>query len=148
MNDSYTNELKKLYDDAKVCSLLQEVCEYYATRSGYEDNSLEDEIEPREIVEPVYMLFLLQQREQILDELNYICKRYPNLFSAIKPLYDDILVHMDVRPLESENAHRLSVAMDGKVASAQIYDEIERICSRCENLSEAVDEFYGWLHRF
>ncbi len=148
MNDNYTNELQKLYDDIHVSSFIQEVCEYYATLEDYEDGAYTEEIEPREIVEPVYTLFLLQRRETMLDELSYVRKKYPHLFSSVSELYEKILTNMDIRSLESENAHRLVSALDGKVASALIYDEIENLSERYEDLSEALDPFYSWLHRF
>ncbi len=147
MKESYTNELQKLYDDNHVCPLLQEVCEYYASKQDYEDGSYKEEIEPREIVEPVYMLFLLQRRESILDELNYISRRYPELFSAVSGLYNNILVHMDIRPLEEENSKRLSNAIDAKYSADQITGKIEELSDIYEEMSEALDPFYSWLHR-
>ncbi len=148
MNDSYINDLKKLYDDKKVSQFIQEVCEYYATKHEYEDGSYTEEIEPREIVEPVYTLFILQRRELILDELSYVRKRYPNLFAYVEPLYQNILIHMDMRSLESENANRLHIAMNEKVSSAEIFDKVEALTGTYDDLSEALDKFYGWLHSF
>ena len=57
MSEKIFDELQKLYDNSKVGALVQEICEYYATRAGYEDSSYEDEIEPTEIVESAYILF-------------------------------------------------------------------------------------------
>ncbi len=147
MKESYTNELQKLYDDTHVSPLLQEVCEYYASNEDYEDGSYIEEIEPREIVEPVYMLFLLQRRETILDELGYIRKHYPNLYTTVASLYENILIHMDVRPLEEENSQRLSTALEEKYSPSQILSKIEELADSYEEMSEALDSFYAWLHR-
>jgi hypothetical protein len=148
MKESINNELHKLYDDTRISPFIQEVCEYYATRQDYEDGSYIDEIEPREIVEPVYTLFILQRRETLLDELGSISKRYPNLFTAIADLYNEILIHMDVRPLEKENASRLSLAISEKASGEQIVGKIEELADRYDDLSEALDPFYSWLHSF
>ena len=68
MDEKIFDELQKLYDNQRLGELVQEICEYYATKESYENNSYEDEIEPSEIVESAYILFCLQSREQILDE--------------------------------------------------------------------------------
>ncbi len=148
MKESINNELHKLYDDTRISPFIQEICEYYATRQDYEDGSYIEEIEPEEIVESVYMLFLLQRRETILDELKSISKRYPNLFTSISCLYNNILIHMDVRPLEKENAIRLSEAIDHKASPEQLVSKIEELTDRYDDLSEALDPFYSWLHSF
>ena len=147
MKDYYTTELKKLYDDNHVCLLLQEVCEYYSSLEDYEDGSYEDEIEPRKIVEPVYTLFILQRRETMLDEMAYIGKHYPSLFSAISKLYNNILIHMDVCTLEKETAESLSLALDEKFKASQLTEKIEELADNYDELSEALDQFYGWIHR-
>ncbi len=148
MKESYTNELHKLYDDTRVSPFIQEICEYYASKQDYEDGSYIDEIESPEIVEPVYTLFLLQRRETLLDELNGVMKHYPNIFSAVSKLYENILIHMDVRPLEAENAERLSQAMEEKVSADLILGKIEELADRYDDLSEALDPFYSWLHSY
>ncbi|SDB54944.1 hypothetical protein [Butyrivibrio sp. INlla16] len=148
MNESYTFELQKLYDDPHVSPFIQEVCEYYASKADYGDGSDREEIEPSEIVEPVYTLFLLQRRETLLDELSYIHKKYPHLFASVEQLYEDILIHMDIRPLESETAARLSLALDEKVSAGAITEKIENLCDSYEDIGEALDPFYGWLHAF
>ncbi len=148
MKESINNELHKLYDDTRISPFTQEICEYFATRQDYEDGSYIEEIEPAEIVESVYMLFLLQRRETMLDELQSISKRYPNLFTAIAELYNTIVIHMDVRPLEKENATRLSQAISEKATPEQIVNKIEELTDRYDELSEALDPFYSWLHAF
>jgi hypothetical protein len=148
MKESYTNELQKLYDDERVSPFIQEICEYYASSRDYEDGSYIEEIEPQEIVEPVYILFFLQRRETLLDELSYVKKKYPALFEAVTDLYEEILINMDLRALESKSSKRLVKAMDGKIASAQIFDKIEELADRYDELSEALDPFYSWLHSF
>ncbi|WP_029323670.1 hypothetical protein [Butyrivibrio sp. AE3004] len=148
MKESFTTELQKLYDDSHVSPFIQELCEYYASGYGYEDGSYQDEIEPREIVEPVYTLFLLQRRETMLDELSYIRKKYPHLFSSIEQLYEDILINMDVRILESKCESRLVKALENKVTSEEIYQKVENLCLSYDDLCEALDPFYSWLHTF
>ncbi|WP_155834000.1 hypothetical protein [Butyrivibrio sp. VCD2006] len=148
MNESFTIELQKLYDDSHVSPFIQEICEYYASKSDYDDGEGMDDIEPSEIVEPIYTLFLLQRRETLLDELSFVRKKYPHLFTCVEQLYEDILIHMDIRPLEAENAKRLSKALDEKVSADQITEKIEDLCSRTEDLCEALDPFYEWIHRF
>ncbi len=147
MKNSYTSELQKLYDDTRVCPLLQEVCEYYASRQDYEDGSYIEEIEPREIVEPVYMLLLLQRRESIIDELSYVMKHYPHLYKGVCALHEEILINMDIRPLEEECSVRLSNAIEGKYSPTQIIQKIEELADNYEEMSEALDPFYSWLHR-
>ena len=148
MNESFTLELQKLYDDSHVSPFIQEVCEYYASKADYGEDEGRDDIEPSKIVEPVYTLFLLQRREILLDELIYIRKKYPHLFLAVEQLYEDILIHMDIRPLEAENAERLSHALDEKASATDITEKIEALCSIHEDLLEALDPFYDWLHTF
>ncbi|WP_044914139.1 hypothetical protein [Butyrivibrio sp. WCE2006] len=148
MKDLITFELQKLYDDSHVSPFIQELCEYYTYGLDYEDGSYQDEIEPRKIVEPVYTLFLLQRREIFLDELSYIRKKYPHLFSGVEQLYEDILINMDIRILESKCAQKLADALDNKVSSSEILEKIENLCSRYEDFCEALDPFYSWIHNF
>ncbi|MBQ2610417.1 MAG: hypothetical protein II586_08680, partial [Butyrivibrio sp.] len=107
MNDKKIDELQKLYDNSKVGALVQEICEYYATRDDYEDNSYQEEIEPHEVVESVYILFCLQSREQILDEFSLIQKKYPSLYTCVIALYNNLLVNMDYRRLETCSAQKI-----------------------------------------
>jgi tetrahydromethanopterin S-methyltransferase subunit B len=55
---------------------------------------------------------------------------------------------MDVRPLEKENASRLSLAISEKASGEQIVGKIEELADRYDDLSEALDPFYSWLHSF
>ncbi|MCR5669525.1 MAG: hypothetical protein K6G10_00825 [Butyrivibrio sp.] len=145
MDDKIISELQKLYDNNKVGALVQEICEYYATREDYEDNSYEDEIEPPEIVESAYILFCLQSRERILDEFALVRKRYPSLYESIRHLDETILINMDYRSLESSAASVISGLVEGS-SSSDIIAQAE-ICSRSSNsLSEALDKFYKYLH--
>ena len=146
MNTDCINELKKLYDDPRVSPILQEVCEYYASASDYEEGSYEEEIEPRGIVEPVYLLFLLQRRESMLDELSYIRKRYPALFAVVSPLYDTILTHMDVASLERETAEKLCSATGGGHTASKLISKAEELSEYYDDISEALDPFYSYLH--
>ena len=147
MKETTTNELQKLYNDTRINPILVEICEYYASKQDYEDGSYSEEIEPPEIVEPVYTLFLLQRRETILDELRLISRRYPSIFAAISLLYEEILIHMDIRPLEEEKSKILSDAIGGKYTPQQLLQKIEELTDNYEELSEALDKFYSWLHR-
>ena len=63
MSEKKYDELQKLYDNPKIGALVQEICEYYVTNDGFADDSSQDELEPHEIVEAVYLLFCLQCRE-------------------------------------------------------------------------------------
>ena len=148
MKESFTLELQKLYDDSHVSPLVQEVCEYYASGLDYEDGSYMEEIEPRQILEPVYTLFLLQRRESILDEFTYIRKKYPHLFGCAEQLYEDILIHMDVNALEKENAKKLSDALSGKVTPDEISLKIDSVCGLNEDIFDAFDAFCSWIHKF
>ena len=145
MSEKKFDELQKLYDNTKVGSLVQEICEYYATLDGYEDNSYQDEIEPTEIVESVYLLFCTQSREQILDELALVQKKYPELYKSVSGMHNTLLINMDYRSLEKNCAtkiaeHAKDTSLDEVLAHADS-------CSRTsQNLSEAVDKFYTWLH--
>ena len=145
MSEKKFDELQKLYDNNRIGSLVQEICEYYATKDGYEDNSYQDEIEPPEMVESVYILFCLQSREQILDELSIVQKKYPDLYQSLSGMHNTLLINMDYRTLEKDCADK--IASYAKETSAQqILDQAE-VCTRSgADLCEAVDKFYTWLH--
>lgn len=145
MNDKKIDELQKLYDNSKVGALVQEICEYYATREDYEDNSYQEEIEPHEVVESVYILFCLQSREQILDEFSLIRKKYPSLYTCVSALHNNLLVNMDYRPLEASSAQKIAEYVKD-TSSDEVLSHADTF-SRTENsLSEAMDKFYSWLH--
>ncbi len=145
MSEKKFDELQKLYDNARIGSLVQEICEYYATKDGYEDNSYQDEIEPPEMVESVYILFCLQSREQILDELSIVQKKYPDLYQSLSGMHTTLLVNMDYRALEKDCSEKIS-SYAIETSPEQILSQAE-ICTRSSaDLSEAVDKFYTWLH--
>jgi hypothetical protein len=146
MGNVKIDELQKLYDDPKTDSFLQEICEYYATRCDYTEDSFQEEIEPAEIMEPVYTLFCLQKREEILDEFEYIHQKYPHLFESVSGFCNRILTNMDYRALQSECEHQLVTAV-GHISSAEIYDRIETICRNEADFSKGVDQFFQWLHK-
>ncbi len=145
MNDKIYDELQKLYDNDRVGALVQEICEYYATKDSYEDNSYEDEIEPPEIVESAYTLFCLQSREQILDEFSIVRKRYPAIYETVSDLHESLLVNMDYRPLEDSCAITIASLVEGTTV-ADILSQVETCARTSENLSEALDKFYKYLH--
>ena len=145
MNEKIFDELQKLYDNNKIGALVQEICEYYATRDSYEDGSYEDEIEPPEIVESAYILFCLQSREQILDEFALVGKKYPALFSCVSGLHSTLLVNMDYRALEQKSALAIAEHTAGTKAD-EILSQVDTFSRSSENLSEALDKFYKWLH--
>ena len=91
MNEKKLDELQKLYDNPRIGAFVQEICEYYATSDSYEDNSYQDEIEPRDLTEAVYTLFCLQCREQILDELSLVSRKYPGVYESVKTLHNKLL---------------------------------------------------------
>ncbi len=145
MSEKKFDELQKLYDNSKVGDLVQEICEYYATLDGYEDNSYQDEIEPPEIVESIYLLFCLQSREQILDELSIVQKKYPDLYSSVSGMHNTLLINMDYRMLESECGQK--IADHAKDTSLEeVLQHADTYARSSQNLSEAVDKFYKWLH--
>ena len=145
MNDKKIDELQKLYDNSKVGALVQEICEYYATREDYEDNSYQEEIEPHEVVESVYILFCLQSREQILDEFSLIRKKYPSLYTCVSALHNNLLVNMDYRPLEASSAQKIAeYAKD--TSSDEVLSQADSFSRSESSLSEAMDKFYSWLH--
>ncbi|WP_029231351.1 hypothetical protein [Butyrivibrio sp. VCB2006] len=145
MSEKKFDELHKLYDNSKVGSLVQEICEYYATLDNYEDNSYQDEIEPPEIVESIYLLFCLQSREQILDELSIVQKKYPDLYQSVSGMHNTLLINMDYRLLEKSCGQKIAdhakdTSLEEVLAHADSY------ARSSQNLSEAVDKFYTWLH--
>jgi hypothetical protein len=145
MSEKKFDELQKLYDNPKIGSLVQEICEYFATKDGYEDNSYQDEIEPPEIVESVYVLFCLQCREQILDEFAIVQKKYPDLYQTVSGLHSSLLINMDYRALEKECGNKISSYLK-ETSSEQILMQADSCTRSSETLSEAVDKFYTWLH--
>ncbi|MCR4996570.1 MAG: hypothetical protein K6A61_04650 [Butyrivibrio sp.] len=145
MNDKKIDELQKLYDNSKVGALVQEICEYYATRDDYEDNSYQEEIEPHEVVESVYILFCLQSREQILDEFSLIQKKYPSLYTCVSALYNNLLVNMDYRLLEACSAKKIA-EYAGDISSDEVLSQADSFSRSESSLSEAMDKFYSWLH--
>ncbi len=145
MSEKKFDELQKLYDNNKIGSLVQEICEYYATKDGYEENSYQDEFEPTEIVESVYILFCLQSREQILDEFTIIQKRYPTLYSSVHSFHNTLLINMNYQLLEENSAQK--IADHAKDTSlSEVLSHAESLSHSSETLSEAVDKFYTWLH--
>ena len=145
MNEKIFDELQKLYDNPRLGALVQEICEYYATKDNYECNSYEDEIEPPEIVESAYILFCLQSREQILDEFSIVRKKYPELYPCIEELHSTLLVNMNFGALEEKSAATIaSHAVDTN--AQEIISRAESFSRTSESLSEALDKFYKWLH--
>ncbi|WP_034445035.1 hypothetical protein [Butyrivibrio sp. AE2032] len=145
MNEKILDELQKLYDNNKIGALVQEICEYYATKGGYEDGSYEDEIEPPEIVESAYILFCLQCREQILDEFSIVRKKYPELYTCVSELHSTLLVNMDYRSLEEKSALAISQHVPD-TSIEDILSQVETSVRSSESLLEAIDKFYKWLH--
>lgn len=145
MGDKKIDELQKLYNNQKVGSLVQEICEYYATKEDYADSSYQDEIEPSELSESVYLLFCLQSREQILDEFSIIQKKYPDLYQSVNPIHNTLLVNMDYRALETENGQRIMKHVKD-TSLEEILSHADTFARSSDNLSQAVDKFYGWLH--
>ncbi len=145
MSEKIFDELQKLYDNPKIGDLVQEICEYFATKNSYEDGSYEDEIEPPEIVESAYTLFCLQSREQILDEFSIIRKRYPSLYQAVESFHNTLLINMDYRMLEDKCASSIAgYAKD--TTKEEVTSQVDRYARSSQSLSEGLDKFYKWLH--
>ena len=145
MDEKIFDELQKIYDNQRLGELVQEICEYYATKESYEDNSYEDEIEPPELVESAYILFCLQSREQILDEFSIVRKKYPSIYEKISSLCDTILINMDYRALEEKNAEAIAGYLKD-TSVTDILDHVETFSRSSESLSEALDKFYKYIH--
>ena len=145
MSEKIFDELQKLYDNSKVGALVQEICEYYATSDSYEDNSYQDEIEPRDLTEAVYTLFCLQCREQILDEFALVGKKYPEVYGSVEALHNKLLVNMDYRRLEEECAMTI-MSHNSSVSKEDILNHVDSCTRTSDNLSAALDKFYSWLH--
>lgn len=142
MNEKKIDELQKLYDNPRIGAFMQEICEYYATSDSYEDNSYQDEIEPRDLTEAVYTLFCLQCREQILDEFAIVGKKYPGVYESVKELHNKLLINMDYRSLESECAQTIADHNPG-VSAEEILSHVESCTRSSDNLSDALDRFYS-----
>ena len=145
MDEKIFDELQKLYDNQRLGELVQEICEYYVTNDGFADDSSQDELEPHEIVEAVYLLFCLQCREQILDEFAIVRKKYPSIYEKISPLCDTILINMDYRALEEKNAEAIAGYLKD-TSVTDILDHVETYSRSSESLSEALDKFYKYIH--
>ena len=145
MSEKKFDQLQKLYNNPKIGSLVQEICEYYATKDGYEDNSYQDEIEPPEIVESIYILFCLQSREQILDELSIIQKKYPELYDSLRELHNTLLINMNYLSLERKCASKIA-EHDVNTSENEVLEITETLTRTSDSLSEAQDKFYSWLH--
>ena len=143
MSNVKIDELQKLYKDYKVNSFLQELCEYFATKEDYEENSYEEEIEPAQIVESVYLLFCLERRSIILEDFGYIRKRYPNLFSAIKDFYEKLLLSMNTTALFDELSDILS--RETGIDASTILEKADDTSALYSDMSEAMDNFYSWM---
>lgn len=146
MSEKKFDELQKLYDNPRIGSLVQEICEYCATKDSYEDNSYQDDIEPPEITESVYTLFCLQSREQILDEFSIVQKKYPELYGFLKGMHNTLLVNMDITLLEKECAGKIAAYSQG-IAASDVLSKTEAFTRSSDNLSSAVDKFYKWLRQ-
>ena len=145
MSEKIFDELQKLYDNEKIGALVQEICEYFATKGNYEDNSYEDEIEPPMIVESSYVLFCLQSREQILDEFSIVRKKYPSVYESVSAFHNRLLVNMNYIALEEESAGIIA----GNIVDTsvkEILSHVDSFARSSQNLSEALDKFYSWLH--
>ncbi len=145
MSEKKFDELQKLYDNSKIGDLVQEICEYCATRDSYEDNSYQDEIEPQKLVEAVYLLFCLQSREQILDEFSVVQKKYPELYDTISGIHNTLLINMDYRSLE-ENCGSTIAAFAKDTSVEEVLAKADSCARSSASLSEAVDKFYTWYH--
>ncbi|SFC88495.1 hypothetical protein [Butyrivibrio sp. YAB3001] len=145
MSEKKFNELQKLYNNDKIGTLVQEICEYYATQDGYEDNSYQDEIEPPEIVESIYLLFCLQSREQILDELDIVQKKYPELHKTLNGMHNTLLINMDCHALEETCGKRIAEYAKDTTLS-EVLSHADSFTRTSDNLCMAVDKFYSWLH--
>lgn len=145
MENKKFDELQKLYDNSKVGALVQEICEYFVTNEDPEDDSEDTSIEPKEVVNAVYMLFCLQSREQILDEFAIVRKRYPELYTAVSSFHENLLVNMDYRALEDDCCLKIS-AYAADTSKEEVLAHADTFVRSCDNLSEAVDRFYTWLH--
>ena len=145
MSEKIFDELQKLYDNPNVGELVQEICEYYATKDSYECGSYEDEIEPPEIVESSYILFCLQSREQILDEFSIVQKKYPELYTCVQDLHSTLLVNMDYSSLEEKCAGAIADHVQD-ASQQEVITQAETYSRSSENLSKALDKFYKWLH--
>lgn len=144
MENKKIDELQKLYDNSKVGALVQEICEYYATNDDSGEDSSPESLEPREVVDAIYLLFCLQSREQILDEFAIIRKRYPDLYASVSSLHNTLLVNMDYRALETDCCQKISAyAIDTPVS--EVLAHADTFVRSSENLSGAVDKFYSWL---
>ena len=145
MSEKIIDELQKLYDNDRIGDLVQEICEYYVTRNSYLDGSYENEIEPPEIMESSYILFCLQCREQILDELMLVKRKYPSVYSAISDFHNTLLINMDYRSLEKEKAKVIAGFVKGTTAD-EVLRQIESNCLSSKNLSKGLDKFFSWIH--
>ena len=145
MSEKIIDELQKLYDNDRVGDFVQEICEYYVTKNSYEDGSYENEIEPPEIMESSYILFSLQCREQILDELMIVKKKYPLVYSAVSDFHNTLLINMDYRSLEKEKAGVIAGFMTGTTAE-EVLLQVESNCLSSKNLSEGLDKFFSSIN--
>ena len=145
MNEKIFDELQKLYDNERIGALVQEICEYYATKGNYEDGSYENEIEPPQIVESAYTIFCLQSREQILDEFALVRKKYPTIYQSVSAFHSTLLVNMDYKGLEEKCALLISEHLSG-ISADEVLSQAETYARSSKNLSEALDRFYKWLH--
>ena len=145
MDEKIFDELQKLYDNQRLGELVQEICEYYVTNDGFADDSSQDELEPHEIVEAVYLLFCLQCREQILDEFAIVQKKYPELYNSVCGMHNTLLINMDYRALEEKCGHKIAeYAKDTNLS--EVLSNADSFARSSESLSDAVDKFYNWLH--
>ena len=145
MSEKKFDELQKLYDNSKIGDLVQEICEYFATKDGYEDNTYQDEIEPPELVESVYLLFCLQCREQILDEFSVVQKKYPELYNSVSGIHNTLLINMDYRALE-DNCGKIIAAHAKGTLSEEVLSHVDTCVRTSNSLSEGIDKFYIWYH--
>ena len=145
MSEKKYDELQKLYDNPKIGALVQEICEYYVTNDGFANDSVQDELEPHEIVEAIYLLFCLQSREQILDEFAIVHKKYPELYNSVCGMHNTLLINMDYRALEESCGVKIAEYAKDTTLS-EVLSNADSFARSSENLSDAVDKFYSWLH--
>ncbi|MCR5101761.1 MAG: hypothetical protein K6B41_10445 [Butyrivibrio sp.] len=146
MSNVKIDELQKLYKDTKVNTFFQELCEYYATKSDYQENSYEEEIEPENIVEPIYLLFCLQRRDTSLSSFEYIRKKYPNLFECIQTIYEKLLLGMNTTALYNELSAELEKSFS--LTSENILERSDHYNSLYDDQAEAMEHFYDYMKSY
>ena len=105
----------------------------------------QEDVFPRLLINMVKASELTGDLPQILDEMALVQKKYPAIYSSIKSLHNTLLINMDYLSLETSCADKIAAYAKG-TTSEDVLSHADSFSRSSNNLAEAEDKFYTWLH--